>query len=304
MSLVVLSEDDVRARVPMTVAIDSVREAFRSLARGDFELPVRTALGEGRALTMSAHHRPTATTVVKSVGVELDRRPAVAGSVSFLSASTSTTFVLDAAAVTSLRTGAVVGVATELLAPTDAGHLVLLGLGAQAADQLRAVQAVRPIQRVTLVDRDPERAKQFRDQRAAELAQLDVVVAGEPAQAVAAADIVCCATPATAPLFAGAALPEVVHVNAIGAFRLGMRELPDDLLSSALVVVDQREAVLEESGEIDHALRSGAIRESDLHELGAVLDGVDRPARTVFKSVGLAIQDWAVAHAVATHVER
>jgi ornithine cyclodeaminase len=81
-----------------------------------------------------------------------------------------------------------------------------------------------------------------------------------------------------------------------------MRELPDALLSSALVVVDQREAALEESGEIDHAIAEGALTSDALVELGTMLDGCSsaspRPARTVFKSVGLAMQDWAIGHAL------
>lgn len=299
MTLAVLSADDVRAAVPMPAAITAVRHAFESLGRDEFEMPVRTALGNGRFLTMSAFHRPTSSAVVKSVSVIPDRRPAVAGAVAWMRAVDATTLVMDAAAVTSLRTGAVVGAATDVLASEHAAHLVLVGLGAQAPDQLRAVRAVRPIQRVTLVDRSNQVARAFEDRCAADLVGLDVLVSRDAASAVRDADVVCCATPSTEPLFGAGALPDQVHVNAIGAFRLAMRELPDDLLASALVVVDQCEAALEESGEIHHAVRAGVLREDDLVELSAVLGGIDRPARTVFKSVGLAVQDWAIGHAVS-----
>ncbi len=117
---------------------------------------------------------------------------------------------------------------------------------------------------------------------------------------MAAADVVCCATTAREPLFSLDALPEQVHVNAIGSFRPTMRELPDELLGGGLVVVDDRAAVLEESGEILHALAAGAITADDLVELGVALtEGVDRTPRTSFKSVGVAVQDWAVAQRLA-----
>lgn len=295
----VLSPANLRAAVPMPAAIAAVRDAFARLKAGEFELPVRTALGDGRFLTMSALHVPTASVVVKSVNMDFDRRPAVEGLVMWTSTPTSTTYVLDAATVTSLRTGAVVGVATDLLAPAVARELVLIGLGGQAPDQLRAVRCVRSFERVTLVDRDEGFANAFADKQADDLAGLDVRISTDPAGAVATADVVCCATPSTEPLFPADALPKVVHVNAIGAYRLNMRELPDELLASALVVVDQREAVLEESGEIAHAISAGLLTEADLTELSAVLGGVERPGRTVFKSVGLAIQDWAIGHAVS-----
>ena len=118
--------------------------------------------------------------------------------------------------------------------------------------------------------------------------------------ALAAADVVCCATTAGEPLFTVDALPARVHVNAIGSFRPTMRELPDELLAGGLVVIDDRAAVLEESGEILHALAAGAIAADDLVELGVALtEGVDRTPRTSFKSVGVAVQDWAVARLLA-----
>lgn len=294
---------DIRAAIPMTAAIDAVRGAFVALAAGEFELPLRTSLDDGRFLVMSAHHRPTSSAVVKSLSVDVERRPAIEGALTYLAVGRSGTLVLDAAAVTALRTGAVVGVATDALAPPQASQLVLVGLGALAADQLRAVRAVRPIEKVTLVARTPGHAAAFRDRYGDELRDVDVVVGTGIDASVSGADVVCCATPSTEPLFAATSLPERAHVNAVGAYRLTMRELPDELLGSALVVVDQREAALEESGEIHHAIGAGLLGEDDLAELGEVLaTGVTRRERTVFKSVGLAIQDWAIAHAVASTI--
>ena len=296
MRTTVLSPEELRAAVPMSRAIAAVRDAFVRLEAGEFEMPVRTALGGGRVLTMTAFHTPTLSTSVKSVNLDYTRRPATEGLVVWSVGSTS--YVLDAGAVTSLRTGAVVGVATDLLALSETHDLVLIGLGGQAADQLRAVRAVRTFETVTLVARSRETAQSFAEAHAEDLVGLDVRFATDPSSAVASADVVCCATPSAETLFEAGVLPETVHVNAIGAYRLAMRELPDALLSSALVVVDQREAALEESGEIHHAIAAGVLAADSLVELGSVLGGVARPARTVFKSVGLAIQDWAIGRAV------
>ena len=130
---------------------------------------------------------------------------------------------------------------------------------------------------------------------------VDAVVAGSVEAAVSEAHIVTCATPATEPVLAGAMLRPRVHVNAIGAFRPTMRELPDDLLAGATVVIDDLEAILEESGEILHALGSGAIVQDDLTVLGDALSRApELRERTVFKTVGVAAQDWAIARLLAS----
>jgi ornithine cyclodeaminase/alanine dehydrogenase-like protein (mu-crystallin family) len=290
----------VRRAVSMSDAIAAVREAFVGFTRDEFELPLRTVMRDGAFLAMNAHHRASGSAVVKSVSLDFGRRPAVQGVVAYLSLGAGPTVTMDAGSVTSLRTGAVVGVATDLLAPVDASVLTLVGLGGQAPDQLRAVRAVRDISAVRLVGATPDEALDFRDRLAEELADVDVSCYADIDEAVSEADVVCCATPSTQPLFKAESLPARVHVNAIGAFRLNMRELPDQLLADALVVVDQREAAMEEAGDVVHAIEAGLLKEDSLVELGhALTDGVATPPRTVFKSVGLAIQDWAVARAVA-----
>ncbi len=208
--------------------------------------------------------------------------------------------VADAASVTALRTGAIVGVATDAFAPQEADSLTVIGAGGQAADQFRAVHAVRPLRQLSVVDVDRARAEHLVETLQPELDGVSVSVPPDIATAVSRADIVCCATSATTPLFPLAALPERVHVNAIGAYRPTMRELPDELLADATVIVDELAGVLEESGEILHALDSGAIREDDLIELGHALSHPPAPSpRTVFKSVGVAVQDWAIARLLA-----
>ena len=233
--------------------------------------------------------------MVKTLSVAPGRDPLILGTLVWTTVEGQ--LIADAVTVTTLRTGAVTGVATDLLAAPDATRLALFGAGAQAADQVRAVMAVRPITELAVFTRNPGRAEALLGRIAAEFPGIACRVAPTAEDAIGDADVVCCATSATTPLFDAAALPERVHVNAVGSFRPSMRELPERLLAGAhRVVVDQGEAALEEAGEIIHALDYGLLTLDDLTELGDALHlPPPRTGRTVFKSVGLAIQDWAIA---------
>lgn len=302
MNAAVLSAEEIRRAVPMADAIAAVREGLIGLSRGEFEMPGRTTLGDGRFFVMSAHHAPTTTAIVKTLTLNFSRNPAIVGTVIWYDGERVNPVLADAGTVTSLRTGAASGVATDLLAPPEAATLTVIGSGAQAADQVRAVCTVRSLSTIRLVDRLSERAEGLAAQLRIELPSIQILAETDAESAVADADIICCATTAAQPLFALAALKPDVHVNAIGAFRPTMRELPDELLADVGVIyVDQKDAALKESGEIIHALASGAIVESSLMEIGQALgDGaVVRSGRTVFKTVGVAMEDWAVARLLA-----
>ncbi|WP_372669157.1 ornithine cyclodeaminase family protein [Amycolatopsis kentuckyensis] len=290
-----LDAQAVREAVPMPAAVDAVRDAFLDLAAGRFVVPQRLSFGGGTTLVMSACHTPTSTTVVKTLSLVAGRTPMILGTLVWNTAAGQV--VADAIEVTTLRTGAASGVATDLLAPPSAGRLALLGTGAQAADQVRAVAAVRPLSRLAVFGRSRTRALAFAERMAAEFPDVTTRVASSAADAVSDAEIVCCATSSSTPLFDVDDLPERVHVNAIGSYLPSMRELPAGLLGgAACVVVDQVEAVLEEAGEVIHAVDAGLVARSSLVELG---DALRTPpavsGRTVFKSVGLAVQDWAIA---------
>ncbi|MGW7679521.1 ornithine cyclodeaminase family protein, partial [Kribbella sp. NPDC054772] len=293
----VLSAENVRHAVPMPVAVDAVRNAFRELAAGNFVLPPRQIFGNGAVLVMSAYHSPSGTAVVKKIGIALDQVPAIRATVIWTGDGEQ--LVAEGSSITTLRTGAVVGVATDLLAPADATRLTVIGTGAQAPDQVRAVLAVRPIADVVVTGRSADRAGAFAQDLAAEFADVKFTASTSIQEAVADAHVVCCATSSSTPLFTADDLPAEVHVNAIGAFRPSMRELPRDLLATAgVVVVDQEEAAMEESGEIIDAVTSGALQH--LVELGPALsEPPRRTGRTVFKSVGVGPQDWAIAAELA-----
>ncbi|MEU3625961.1 ornithine cyclodeaminase [Amycolatopsis coloradensis] len=298
-----LGDDEVRAAVPMRDAVKAVRDAFTELAAGHFTQPERLVFGDGAVLVMTAHHAPSGTAVVKTLSVRLDRDPAILGTV--VMAGTATPLVADATAVTTLRTGAVTGVATDLLAPAGAGRLALLGSGAQAADQVRAVATVRELREVAIHSRTTANARALAKRLGEEFPAVSFRVAESVEDALADAEIVNCATSSETPLFALSALPENVHVNAIGSFRPSMRELPTELLATAsIVVVDQLGAALEEAGEVIKAVEDGVLDRDAIVELGAVLPSPPAVSgRTVFKSVGVAAQDWAIARSLAAHEE-
>ena len=302
MDVTIVGPDEVRSLISMDDAIVAVREGFLALHRGEFEMPTRTSLREGQFLVMSAHHRPTGSAMFKTLSLNFGgRTPAIVGTVVWSELSHTRHLVADASMITTLRTGAIVGVATDLLAPADAKTCTMIGAGGQSADQVRAVHTVRPLASVIVVDRDQSRAEGLAATLRDELGIHDVTVGNDADAAVRGIDIVCCATTATAPLFSLDSIAPHAHVNAIGAFRPTMRELPDELLADATVVIDEKEAILEESGEVIHAIAGGAIVEDDLTELGAALStGVPQTGgRTVFKSVGVAMQDWVIAHLLA-----
>src|SRR5690606_8302775 len=204
-----------------------------------------------------------------------------------------------------LRTGAASGVSSQVLARPDSRVLAVIGAGAQAPFQVDAVLAVRPIEEVRLYSRTRSRAEALAAQVRQRRPDLRVVVTDSAGAAVREADIICTATNAVEPVLADADVKPGTHVSAVGSFTPAMRELPADLLARAgRVYVDQREAALEEAGEVIHALQAGVLAEDALIELGAVLAGEAEGRRdpeevTVFKSSGLAAQDlYAAARAL------
>ncbi len=133
---------------------------------------------------------------------------------------------------------------------------------------------------------------------------IEVIAAPSAAARDSRGGVVCCATTSTEPIFDAGWIEPGTHVSGVGSFRLGMREMPPELFARAdLVAVDAREAALAEAGEIVAAIDSGLIDEGDLVEIGTVgRDWADRRAAdaiTVFKSVGMAIQDVAAAELIA-----
>jgi ornithine cyclodeaminase len=228
--------------------------------------------------------------------------PVVQALVVLLDPATGTpSAVLDGTALTAIRTGAASGVATDLLARPDARRVAILGAGVQARTQLEAVRSVRHINSIALWSRTRAHAESFASELAAPAGFTgDIRIARSAAEAVRAADIVCCATSSSEPVLHDADVAAGMHINAVGSFTPAMCEFDPEILGRSVVVVDQREAALSEAGEVIAAVRAGLVLTEHLAELGAVITGA-APGRaephdiTVFKSVGLAVQDLVAA---------
>lgn len=313
----ILRADDVRAALAMPEAIACMREAFAQVASGDAVLPervaVRVAEQDGTMLAMPGYLPRGDNLGLKVVGVfprnAARQLPVVPAVVLLLDGATGLPLaLLEATYLTALRTGAASGLAADLLARPDARVVTLFGAGGQAPFQLEAICRVRRIERAWLVNRTPEHAEQLRERVLGwpEWRPAEVRVAqtsAEIRQAVAEADIILTATAATAPLFAGEWVRAGAHVSAIGAFTPAMREVDATLVQRAKMVVDQRAAALAEAGDLLRAMREGIFTPGAIYaELGEVVLGtkpgrVDANEITLFKSVGIAAQDLAVAGA-------
>lgn len=277
-----LGPEDTRAALPMDAAIESQEVAFTE----DSEAPLRSLLG-GSLVMPGRVGEFMAVKVVSTV----PGNPA--GVVVVFDGDGSPMGLVDGPTLTAIRTGAGCGLATRELAGAGAATLAMLGSGAMAYDQIEAVRAVRPIERVLVWSRSRQNADRLAD-------RVNGEVASDADQAVAQADIVSCATPATSPLFDPGCVGEGVHINAIGAFKPEMVEVPADVLNRAYVVVDDYEAAAAEAGDLIQADRTA---NASLFELMSGSNPQIGEDVTVFKSVGIAAQDVAAAHRALVEAE-
>jgi ornithine cyclodeaminase/alanine dehydrogenase-like protein (mu-crystallin family) len=308
----ILTADDIRRALPMAAAVEVMKEAFDELSAGRVTMPARTHVdvpaSGGTALFMPSHASRFGRIGVKVVSVFSRNReqglPAIQGLVCLLDDETGAPLaVLDGTYLTALRTGAASGAATDLLARAEATTVAILGAGVQGRTQLEAVCAVRPIRTAWVHDVVPEAAEAFREEMSTALS-LEVTVAPSSTQAVQGADIVCAATVSSTPVFADADLADGAHVNAVGSYQPEVQEIPAETVLRALVVVDHRQSALGEAGDLIIPIQRGLMKDTDIHaELGEVVSGTV-PGRTsasqvtLFKSVGVAVQDLAAASRV------
>ncbi|MGH2445298.1 MAG: ornithine cyclodeaminase family protein [Candidatus Limnocylindria bacterium] len=308
-----LDADAIRAAVPIGDLLDAVEAAYRDVAAGRDRSPLRSrvGLGDGDLLLMPGVRDGGAGASVKLVTVmpgNAERGlPTVQAIVVWFDAATGRPLaLLDGGTVTAMRTGAASGVATRLLARTDAQTLAIIGAGAQAEWQVRALLAARPIRRVLVFARSAERRSAFA-QRMTEATGVETLAVESARAAVEEADVVCCATTSSEPVFEAGWLRPGAHVNGIGAFQLGMVELPAELFARAsLVAVDARDAARAEAGDLAAAIEAGMLRSDAPVEIGTIsrdwAASRDPAAITVFKSVGLAIQDVAASELIAARL--
>lgn len=297
--------------IGMPTAITLMQEAFRLLSAGKVQVPLRTSIEtddkSGMALFMPSYvpeWKLFGLKVVSVFGGNTPPLPVIHGQMLVMDATNgSVVAMLDAPAVTALRTGAASGLATELLARKDASTLAVFGTGKQAWTQVAGVCAVRKIKKVLINGRSAANEAAF-GRRVHGTFNVATDSLGDLTN-LKEADIICTATTSLEPLFKLAHLKPGVHINAIGSFKPTMRELGEDIIGVCKLIVDQEEAALHEAGEVAIPIASGKLKADVIYaELGEIVGG--KPGRTseaettVFKSVGNAIQDLAVARHLVT----
>lgn len=312
--MLILTRHDVESLLTMPDAIEAVEAGFRRLAAGVVEMPQRLtttiAPHNGIHLSMPAFVAGDTATddpgtlTIKVVTVYNDNRakydlPTIHAVLLLHDARTGQPLALmDAEHLTAMRTGAVSGVATRRMARPDASVVTIFGAGAQAGPQLLAIAAVRPIRQVYVVTLGD--ASAFCARMAKQLGA-PVNAAADVRAAVEAADLICTATNSPTPLFDGAWLRPGTHINAIGAYTKTMRELDSEAVRRSRVIVDRRQAAQVEAGDIVIPTQEGVIGPDhvvgDLAEVvtGVVPGRVAADEITLFKSVGLALQDAVTA---------
>ena len=301
MTTLILSQKDVEELLPVEACIDVMAEALSALARGDVHQPLRTVIAPPAASTLmglmpafrggeqSVHSLKAAVVAPDNPARGLDAHQ---GTVTLFDGETGEVIaIMNASAITAIRTAAVSGVATRHLAREDARELAILGAGVQARAHLRALCAVRDFRKIRVYS--PTRA------HAEALGQ---TVADSAEDCVRGADVVVTVTNSREPVLRLEWLKEGAHLNVVGSSGLWARELDAQTVAAVSLFVDRRESTLAESGEYAEAMREGTISGSEhiRAELGEVLTGA-HPGRassseiTAFKSLGIGVEDLAAA---------
>lgn len=312
--MLILGPEDVRQALPMRKAIELMKEAFASLARGEATVPPRTHLSapdaggitlvmparidrassrdpdhdEGAGAASSSARRSLAVKIVSVFdGNPAAGLPRIQGAVVVLEPDTGRPLgLVEGAALTAIRTAAASGAATDLLAPPDASTLAVLGAGVQAGSHVEAMCAVRPISTIRIYSRTAEKVDALirglggsRAHRNADGRLADFARAASAAEAVRGADVICATTTSSTPVFDDRDVKPGAHINAVGSFTPDAREVPGATVARSWVVVDDREAAWSEAGDLIRARDDGLIDEehvrADLGELA--LDADRRP---------------------------
>jgi ornithine cyclodeaminase len=317
MKVLVADQRLVTELLPMPRAIEAMRRALILLDEGDVIMPLRTGVhlpdGHGMMGLMPSYMGGLDSVGVKVIaefpanyGTEYDSHQGVV--LLFDTERGLLRAIVDATSVTAIRTAAVSGLATDLLARPDAGDLAIIGAGTQAHTHLQAMLAVRPVRRVRVFSLPAEGAHAFA-RRQGELHGIDVEVTATAAEAVAGADLICTVTTSHEPVVRGEWVSPGAHINAVGAYSPTTRELDSALVARSRLYADRRESMLHEAGEFLIPRSEGLVDEGHIvGELGEVLTG-KVPARgypeevTLFKSLGISIEDLAAARAVCDAAE-
>lgn len=310
MRTLVISYVEAKHLLPMRECIDVMTDALSMLARGQAEMPLRTIFRpkdvHGVMAMMPSYRQGDEPLFgLKAICVFPDN-PAIGkdahqGGVLLFSGTTGELLAMvNASAITEIRTAAVSAVATRRLAREEASELAIIGAGVQARSHLEAIACVRPIKRGRIVARRVEKAQSFVAEMRPKF-DFEITAVETSEEAVRDADIVVTATTSFTPVVQREWISPGTHINAVGTYSFKARELDTATVADATLIVDRRESALNEAGDYVIAAAEGAFGPEHIRaELGEVLIG-SSPGRTsndeitIFKSLGLAIEDLASA---------
>ncbi len=308
MEVLIVSQAEVVELLPMGECIGVMEQVFRQVAAGEAILPLRTVqrlpgdriLGYMPAYLggMGAVGAKVITVYQENHGTEYDAHQGAV--LLFETTHGSLQAIVDATAVTAIRTAAVSALATRLLAKENAGDLAILGAGTQARGHLEAMLQVRPIRRVRVWSRDAAKTQTFAAQEAKRWG-IPVEAVASTQAAVTGADLVCTTTASREPVLLGEWLSPGAHVNAVGASQAWAREVDTVAVVRSRYYADRVESARSEAGEFITAMKENAVgAEHIVGELGDILTGkilgrTQDSEITLFKSLGLAIEDLAAA---------
>ncbi len=310
--MLVLSEKEVQSLAKVEELIPVLEQAHIQYSTGKAVMPVRLVVPlpqiEGRITSMPGYLNED-----KALGMKVvtffpnnlkQNLPQILATVMLFSAETGKMIaVMDGNYITAIRTACVSAMATKALANPEARVLGVLGAGVQARAHIRALTQIREISEIKVYDVFEASARQLQESLQKEIG-VKITVAQSAREAVLDADLLVTVTTAKEPIVRANWLKPGMHINAVGSHRPDLREIDGATLAAAKIVVDSREAIMAECGDILLAIQEKAITANSLHaEIGEVLAG-KKPGRTssdeitLYKAVGIAIQDVATAHLV------
>lgn len=309
--MLILSANDIQHVYSMKDAIEADKQALKIYTQGDSEVPLRINfdMQKGQSLFMPAHIKGKDIVGIKIVSVFPDNpklgKPSVPAQVMMLDPLTGEVCAtLDGTFVTQLRTGAVQGAATDLLARKNARRAVLIGTGGQAVSQLEAMLTVRDLTDVAIYDIDEQKAKQFTEAMKKHFSHFsaNLYFSQNFDEDIGQADIITSVTTSKVVTFDGDIVKPGTHINGVGAYTPEMHEIPSNIVEKADIrVLDTKEGVFAEAGDIIDPINQKRVSKNDFFELGELVTDSQKCRQndeqiTLFKTVGTAVLDVYVGY--------
>ncbi|OCG69411.1 ornithine cyclodeaminase family protein [Gilliamella sp. Occ3-1] len=309
--MLILTANDIERFYTMKDAIAADKQALKIYSQGNSDVPLRINfdMQKGQCLFMPAHIKGSDIVGIKIVSVFPDNpklgKPSVPAQVLILDPQTGEVCaMLDGTFVTQLRTGAVQGAASDLLARKNASRAVLIGTGGQAVSQLEAMLTVRSLTDVAIFDIDTQKAKQFTEEMKHRFAHFstNLYFSQNLDEDISQADIITSVTTSKVVTFNGEKVKLGTHINGVGAYTPLMHEIPECVVEKANIrVVDTKEGVFAEAGDIIDPIKQKLVSEDDFLELGdLVIDPtqcrLNDQQVTLFKTVGTAVLDVYIGY--------